>query len=233
MPLVFGVYAGLGRMLFGAEPPASAVALGDLMRSQWASFAAADPAWLTAASDAVNPADHQDRWGPAGRTGVSFSPVVDGEVLPAAPWQALAAGAGRGVDLVAGHNRDEYRLFTALNGQRGKITEEVASDTLRGLAGGQAGEAAYREAYPDADAEMLFELVNSDWLFRMPTLHLAQAHAAAGGQTFLYQVSLEAPEGASAPATPSTCRWSSACTPVSDGCCSAPSRPPARWRSAT
>jgi len=48
-------------------------------------FAAADPARLTAASDAVNPADHQDRWGPAGRTGVPFSPVVDGEVLPAAP----------------------------------------------------------------------------------------------------------------------------------------------------
>ncbi len=158
-------------------------------------FAAADPAWLTAASDAVNPADHQDRWGPAGRTGVSFSPVVDGEVLPAAPWQALAAGARRGVDLIAGYNRDEYRLFTALNGQRGKITEEVASDTLRGLAGGRAGEAAYREAYPDADAEMLFELVNSDWLFRMPTLHLAQAHAAAGGKTFLFQVSFEATEG--------------------------------------
>src|SRR5439155_26741529 len=107
----------------------------------------------------------------------------------------LAAGAGRGVDLVAGYNRDEYRLFTALNGQRGKITEEVASDTLRGLAGGRAGEAAYREAYPDADAEMLFELVNSDWLFRMPTLHLAQAHSAGGGRTFLYQVSYPAAEG--------------------------------------
>ena len=69
----------------------------------------------------------------------------------------------------------------------------MASDVLRGLAGGAAGEAAYREAYPGADAEMLFELVNSDWLFRMPTLHLAQAHAAAGGRTFLYQVSFEAP----------------------------------------
>ena len=158
-------------------------------------FAAADPARLTAASDAVNPADHRDRWGPAGRTGVPFSPVVDGEVLPAAPWRALAAGAGRGVDLVTGHNRDEYRLFTALNGQRGKITDEVASDALRGLAGGRRGEAAYREAYPGADAETLFELVNSDWLFRMPTLHLAQAHAAAGGRTFLYQVSFEAPGG--------------------------------------
>ena len=111
-------------------------------------------------------------------------------------FRSAAPGAGRGVDLITGHNRDEYRLFTELSGQRGKITDEVASDVLRGLAGGAAGEAAYREAYPVADAETLFELVNSDWLFRMPTLHLAQAHAAAGGLTFLYQVSYPASGGA-------------------------------------
>jgi para-nitrobenzyl esterase len=122
---------------------------------------------------------------------VPFSPVVDGEVLPAAPWRAIAAGAARDVDLLTGHNRDEYRLFTELAGIRGKITGELARQALRGLAGAK-GEAAYREAYPDADAETLFELVNSDWLFRMPTLHLAQAHAAAGGRTFLYQVSYPA-----------------------------------------
>ena len=156
-------------------------------------FAAADPARLAAASDQVRTADHRDRWGPVGRTGVPFSPVVDGEVLPAAPWQALASGAGRAFDLLAGHNRDEYRLFTELNGVRGKITDEAASRALRALAG-EDGEAAYREAYPDADAEALFELVFSDWLFRMPTLHLAQAHAAAGGRTFLYQVSYPASE---------------------------------------
>jgi para-nitrobenzyl esterase len=158
-------------------------------------FAAADPARLTAASDAVRPADHGERWGPVSLTPTPFSPVVDGEVLPAAPWRALAAGAGRGVDLVAGHNRDECRLFIELSGQSGKITDEEASDALRALAGGASGEAAYRQAYPAADAETLFELVNSDWLFRMPTLHLAQAHAAAGGQTFFYQVSFEASEG--------------------------------------
>ena len=158
-------------------------------------FAAADPARLAAASDQVRPADHRDRWGPVSRTGVPFSPVVDGEVLPAAPWRAVAAGAARDVDLLTGHNRDEYRLFTTLSEQRGKITEEAASRALRGLAGGAEGEDAYREAYPAADAETLFELVHSDWLFRMPTLHLAQAHAAAGGRTFLYQVSYPAPEG--------------------------------------
>jgi para-nitrobenzyl esterase len=156
-------------------------------------FAAADPAQLAAASDAVRPEEHRDRWGPVGDTGVPFSPVVDGEVLPVAPWRAIAAGAARDVDLVTGHNRDEYRLFTTLSGVRGQVTDEMAADALRELAGPD-GEAAYRKAYPDADAEALFELVHSDWLFRMPTLHLAQGHAAAGGRTFLYQVSYPAAE---------------------------------------
>jgi para-nitrobenzyl esterase len=157
-------------------------------------FAAADPARLAAAADDVRPADYRHRWGPVGRIGVPFAPVVDGEVLPAAPWRAIATGAARGVDLLTGHNRDEYRLFTELSGMRGKITDETAAKALRELAG-PAGEDAYRKAYPDAAAETLFELVYSDWLFRMPTLHLAQAHAASGGPTFLYQVSYPAAVG--------------------------------------
>jgi para-nitrobenzyl esterase len=160
-----------------------------------ADFAAIDPAKLAAASDAVRPGDHLARWGPVARTRVPFSPVVDGEVLPAAPWRAIAAGAARNIDLITGHNRDEYRLFTTVYGIRGKITGQWAADALRALAPGADGEAAYRAAYPGADAEMLYELVLSDWLFRMPSLHLAQAHAAAGGRTYLYEVSYETPAG--------------------------------------
>jgi len=181
-----------------AADATAAIAIAAGLPPTTEAFAAADPARLAAASDAVNPADHRDRWGPVGHTGVPFSPVVDGEVLPVAPWRALATGAARDIDLLTGHNRDEYRLFTALYGLRGKITDEAASEALRALAPngpGQQSEAAYRAAYPDADAETLFELVNSDWLFRMPTLHLAQAHAAAGGRTFLYEVSYPASEG--------------------------------------
>jgi para-nitrobenzyl esterase len=151
-------------------------------------FAAADPAFLVAASDAVRPGDHAGRWGPVAHTSVPFSPVVDGEVLPAAPWRAVAIGAGRDVDLIAGHNRDEFRLFTEAAGLRGRVTAEMASAALAGLLEDRDGEKAYRVAYPDADSETLFELVNSDWLFRMPSLHLAQAHAAAGGKTFLYEL---------------------------------------------
>jgi para-nitrobenzyl esterase len=153
-----------------------------------AAFAAVDPAVLAAASDAVRPGDHGERWGPVAHTSVPFSPVVDGEVLPAAPWRAVATGTARDIDLIAGHNRDEFRLFTAVSGLRGRVTAEMAAAALAALVPGGDGEKAYRTAYPDADPETLFELVNSDWLFRMPSLHLAQAHAAAGGKTFLYEV---------------------------------------------
>jgi para-nitrobenzyl esterase len=150
-------------------------------------FRTADPARLTAAADAVRPGDHFGRWGPVAFTPTPFSPVVDGEVLPVAPWRALAAGAARNVDLITGHTRDEYRLFMAVLGLRGQVSADLTNEALAGI-GPAGGAASYRAAYPDADDETLFELVHSDWLFRMPTLHLAQAHAAAGGRTFLYEV---------------------------------------------
>src|SRR3984885_4282577 len=152
-------------------------------------FRTADPARLTAAADAVRPSDHFGRWGPVAFTPTPFSPVVDGEVLPAAPWREVAAGAARNVDLITGHTRDEYRLFMHVYGLRGRVSAELASEALAALgpstpAGAQA---AYHAAYPEADPETLFELVHTDWLFRMPTLHLAQAHSASGGLTFLYE----------------------------------------------
>jgi para-nitrobenzyl esterase len=142
----------------------------------------------------VLPARYRARWGRVACT-VPFSPVVDGEVLTTTPWRGLATGAGRGVDLIAGHNRDEFRLFNAIAGRRGHVTAEMAAEALRALAPDQDGAAAYRAGYPGADAETLFELVYSDWLFRMPSLHLAQAHAAAGGRTFLYELTYPASFG--------------------------------------
>jgi para-nitrobenzyl esterase len=132
------------------------------------------------------------QWGPVRLTDTPFSPVVDGEVLPRAPWRALLSGAARKVELLTGHNRDEYRLFVAMSGRLGQISDADAATVLENFAPAPDGPAGYRKTYPDADAGRLFELVFSDWLFRMPTLHLAQAHAAAGGRTFLFQVSYPA-----------------------------------------
>jgi len=165
------------------------------LRATMADLSAVDPVRLVAAADAVDRklSQYQDRWGQVAQTATPFAPVVDGEVLPATPWQALAAGAARQVPLIAGHNRDEYRLFLAMSGQLGTISDEQAAQSLRALGPGPDGEQAYRGAFPGASAERLYELIRSDWVFRMPTLHLAQAQAAGGGVAYLYELAWAAP----------------------------------------
>ena len=110
------------------------------------------------------------RWGRPAHRAIPFSPVVDGEVLPVTPWQALADGAGRDIELLVGHTRDEQRLFTAITGLLGEVSEEQAADALqrlrprpgrrtplpRRLPGGRPGRALragpLRLAVPDAVA---------------------------------------------------------------------------------
>jgi len=134
-------------------------------------------------------------WGAVRITDTPFSPVVDGEVLTRTPWRALVSGAARDVALLTGHNRDEYRVFIAAQGRLGQITDDEANTALDYFAPAPDGPAGYRKAYPNADAGSLFEVVFSDWLFRMPTLHLAQAHAMSGGRTYLYELTAQAPAG--------------------------------------
>jgi para-nitrobenzyl esterase len=129
------------------------------------------------------------RWGEAAHLQAPFAPVVDGAVLPATPWQALAEGAASGIELVVGHTRDEYRLFLFASGRLGSITPEQTDAALRVLA---PDAAAFRTAHPDADPERLYEVVHSDWLFRMPSLRLAEAHHLHG-PTYLYELTWPAP----------------------------------------
>ena len=155
-----------------------------------AAVAACPPSQLNAAADEVaRTMSGTARWGFAAHQQQPFAPVVDGDVLPDVPGRALAAGAAAGVDLVVGHTRDEYRLFLAVQGRLGQVTAEQADEALRTLAPDPAG---YRAAYPDAGAERLYELVHSDWLFRMPSLRLAEAHRAHG-RTYLYELTWPAP----------------------------------------
>ena len=160
-----------------------------------AGLAASDPKRLADEVDLLSyelPA-YADRWGRAAHAGLLFSPVVDGEVVPDVPWRLLADGRATSIEVLTGHTRDEFRLFLALAGRRGKITEQDTTTALRILSPGVDGELAYRSGYPHAGAEALYELVYSDALFRMPTLHLAEAHTAAGGTAFLYELRWAAP----------------------------------------
>ncbi len=129
-----------------------------------------------------------DRWGLAAHRRVPVGPVVDGSTLPTDPWQALAGGAARDVDLIAGHTRHEQRLFSLVEGTLGQITEDQAATALGLFAPEPYGAAQYRTASDSADE--LYDRVHSDWLFRMPSLHLAEAHT---GRTHVYELTWPAP----------------------------------------
>jgi para-nitrobenzyl esterase len=165
------------------------------LRPTVADLSTVDPALLSAAGDAVTAGigERTDRWGQAAHRSIPFAPVVDGDVLPATPWQALADGAGRDVELLVGHTRDEQRLFTALAGILGEVTPEQAASALEVFAPGPDGARRYRAGFPDAGPDELYELVHSDWLFRMPSLHVAEAQIAAGGRAHLYELTWPAP----------------------------------------
>jgi para-nitrobenzyl esterase len=123
---------------------------------------------------------------------VPYGPVVDGEVLPETPWQAAERGATRGIELIAGYNRDEYRLFMAFGSLFGNVTDAMVTTAMETLAPAGA-EKAYRAEHPGADAEELYSLVFSDRLFRMPTARLAAAHARSGGTAYAYELTWPAP----------------------------------------
>ncbi len=165
------------------------------LRPTVADLATVAPAELSAAGDAVGAkmAQWAPRWGQVAYRSILFSPIVDADTLPVTPWQALADGASREIELLVGHTRDEQRLFTALEGLLGQVTQEQAQTALSVLAPGPQGARRYREGFPAAGPEELYETVNSDWLFRMPTMHLAQARLAAGGRVHVYELTWAAP----------------------------------------
>ncbi|MCG3750500.1 carboxylesterase/lipase family protein [Amycolatopsis sp. Poz14] len=128
----------------------------------------------------------RDRWGPMAQIGAGVCPVLDEDSLPQTPWSALSDG----VDLLVGHTRDEFRLFSVMAGRVGTFT---ADDVQRALDLFAPSPDGYRAGYPEASAEELMETVYSDALFRMPSQQLAEVNALAGGRSYLFELCLSAP----------------------------------------
>jgi para-nitrobenzyl esterase len=142
--------------------------------------AAADPEALVAATRTVTDrlVRGADRWGAVAYSSTPFSPVLDG----AAPWERLAGGAGRGVELLIGHTRDEYSLLAA------ELSDVDDAGPVIDLLTPTPGAARYRTAFPGRTGNDLREVALSDWLYRMPALHLAEAAAVGGARVWLYEL---------------------------------------------
>lgn len=118
-----------------------------------------------------------------------FQPIIDGEVLPLHPAQAIAMGSGSGIDLLTGQNSDEYGLFIAPTGMVPAINDAVLRGSLARLG---VDVDMLVEAYllqdPDASPVELFVRIHSDWFAGMPLIRILEAHASQRkGGTYAYE----------------------------------------------
>ena len=130
-----------------------------------------------------------------------WQPVIDGDVLPDHPIDRVAAGAAAGVDLMAGSNTDDWKLFVIANGSLARVTAETLTGPVAthgfetALAYGLSAEtvAAYRVARPGAGPGELLAAIETDWWCRIPAIRLAEAHASAPSGTYMYEFAWPAP----------------------------------------
>jgi carboxylesterase type B len=146
------------------------------------------------------------RWGPeVVATSMPFHPVIDGDVLPVHPLEAIRAGSASGVDVLVGTNTDDWRLFLAASGMLDRLTDDallgpVARHGFMSLAAyglpAESALAAYRTAHPSASPGELLAAVQTDWWCRVPAVRLADAHAASAGGasgTYMYEFAWPSP----------------------------------------
>lgn len=152
-----------------------------------AGLLAASPQTLVSASDQVvdryrqDPGSGQRHYDPA-----IYGPVADGDLLPSDPLEAWAAGAGAEVELLVCHTTEEYWLLDAV-GSSAKVTTEQQLHTFAADFGlpPQLVD-AYRDRLPDAAPVLdVYLALYGDLLFAEYSSRLAEAHARAGGRTFL------------------------------------------------
>jgi len=124
--------------------------------------------------------------------GVPWGPVIDGDLIPRAPLEAIADGAGHDVPLVLGTTDDEFTMVT--DGAQRALRFVPASPALSLLALDRRARRAYLAANAEqrrlGTAAMLGRYV-TDRIFRSTVLRVLAARGAAA--TWVYRFAWPSP----------------------------------------
>jgi para-nitrobenzyl esterase len=128
---------------------------------------------------------------------LAFTPVVDGIVLPEPPSDAIGGGSAAGVRVLIGTNAEEMRLFSMMD-TRMAATDEAQLLSRVGKELGDAGRAAelvtaYRASRPDASPGEIWGDIQSDYVFRIPAIRLAEHQSARENAVYSYLFTWKSP----------------------------------------
>lgn len=124
-----------------------------------------------------------------------FLPVRDGELISTQPVDAVRRGASAKVDLLIGTNSQEMNLYYVPTGVVNVIdSDEKVSQSIRGRhPEPEKLVATYRASRPVASSGELLSAIMTDWMFSIPSVRLAEAHAPQAGGTYLYEFAWPSP----------------------------------------
>lgn len=138
--------------------------------------------------------------------GMFFMPVVDGQLLPERPLDAIARGSAREVELVIGTTRDEMKLFQLAQPAGAALPEALVEKIVEAQLPGKAPDGrtraahlveAYRALLPRrgvaVDGPELFAAIQTDLALAIPSAQLAAAQSAHQPKTYLYLFTQESP----------------------------------------
>jgi para-nitrobenzyl esterase len=141
-------------------------------------------------------------WGDVGLDGMPFEPVIDGDLVPRRPIEALQAAAGEdavaddapgapAIPVLIGTNAEEYRFWLGPLG----IIQHVTAETLPFAGDAYRLPAESAEAYADAatPGDGLEALI-SDWFFRVPAIRVAEARWDGPAPTHVYEFRWRSPQ---------------------------------------
>lgn len=170
-------------------------------------------AWVAAQNQAIRTLVARGLRDSTPQFGMNFLPMVDGDLLPEIPVEAIAAGAARDLEVLAGVCRDEWNFFQYAGPMAGFPTidemrqwpeEEILRRFERGLPGnGERVMAHYKATvtpHPERTRMDWYSAMETDRIFRVPTVRLLDAqsaHRPSWGYQFTYEsVQFGVPMGA-------------------------------------
>ncbi|MFI2608334.1 carboxylesterase/lipase family protein [Kitasatospora sp. NPDC018619] len=134
------------------------------------------------------------RWGESAGGGTTVLPVFGTASLPERPVDAIAAGAGRDLDLLTGVTSEEFRLFLVPLGMADRIGDPFLDGFLAALGLDPAtARARYTASRSGAGAADLFSALMTDHGYRVPAIRVAEGRAAHGADTYFYEFTQPSP----------------------------------------
>ncbi len=134
-----------------------------------------------------------------------FQPVVDGDVLPRPPLEAIAGGSARDISILIGTNLEEQKLYAPTDPKAQLLDDDGLLRRCRralpepGPDGRPRGEhvvrryRAAREGRFDVSPRELWFAIETDRWFRVPATRLAEKHAAHQPATWAYLFTWKSP----------------------------------------